>query len=148
MYSPYNFCAGHNSPMADTTHTPRVFFGPLVVQDHIRNGYLTTPTRFGDFPPVVESPYFLGVIPAVLPTTAKAHEAKLAKEEPQCGVSVQTWTPILIQASSDMDANFSDLHAQQSCKLLKQDHAWRPSTMPLTLSQRPETAAKFLRTEQ
>ncbi|MQL95476.1 hypothetical protein Taro_028146, partial [Colocasia esculenta] len=39
--------------------------------------------QFGDFPPVVESPYFLGVIPAVLPTIAKAHEAKQAKEEPQ-----------------------------------------------------------------
>ncbi|MQL76056.1 hypothetical protein Taro_008443 [Colocasia esculenta] len=33
---------------------------------------------------------------------------------------VQTWTPTLILASSDMDANFSGLHAQQSCKLLKQ----------------------------
>ncbi|MQL83159.1 hypothetical protein Taro_015654 [Colocasia esculenta] len=55
----------------------------LTLRDHIRNGYLTTPTRFGDFPPVVESPYFLSVIPAVLPTAAKAHEAKQAKEEPQ-----------------------------------------------------------------
>ncbi|MQL74930.1 hypothetical protein Taro_007296, partial [Colocasia esculenta] len=36
------------------------------------------------------------------------------------GVSVQEWTPTLIPASSDVDANFSDLHAQQSCKLLKQ----------------------------
>ncbi|MQL91482.1 hypothetical protein Taro_024093 [Colocasia esculenta] len=36
------------------------------------------------------------------------------------GVSVQTWTPTLILASSDVDANFSGLHAQQSCKLLKQ----------------------------
>ncbi|MQL98920.1 hypothetical protein Taro_031634 [Colocasia esculenta] len=39
------------------------------------------------------------------------------------GVSVQTWTPTLILASSDMDANFSDLHAQQSCKLMKQGMA-------------------------
>ncbi|MQL72727.1 hypothetical protein Taro_005064 [Colocasia esculenta] len=39
------------------------------------------------------------------------------------GVSVQTWTPTLILASSDVDANFSDLHAQQSCKLLKQGMA-------------------------
>ncbi|MQL70898.1 hypothetical protein Taro_003219, partial [Colocasia esculenta] len=74
---------GHNSAMAAATHTPGVFFGPLVVQDHIRNGYLTTPTRFGAFPPVVESPYFLGVILVVLPTAAKAHETKQAKEEPQ-----------------------------------------------------------------
>ncbi|MQM09945.1 hypothetical protein Taro_042829, partial [Colocasia esculenta] len=36
------------------------------------------------------------------------------------GVSIQTWTPTLILASSDMDANLSGLHAQQSCKLLKQ----------------------------
>ncbi|MQL76906.1 hypothetical protein Taro_009312 [Colocasia esculenta] len=36
------------------------------------------------------------------------------------GVSVQTWTPTLILASNDMDANLSGLHAQQSCKLLKQ----------------------------
>ncbi|MQL82086.1 hypothetical protein Taro_014553, partial [Colocasia esculenta] len=27
-------------------------------------------------------------------------------------------------------------------------HAWRPSAMPLTLSQRPETAAKFFWIEQ
>ncbi|MQL98987.1 hypothetical protein Taro_031707 [Colocasia esculenta] len=30
------------------------------------------------------------------------------------GVSVQTWTPTLTLASSDMDANLSSLHAQQS----------------------------------
>ncbi|MQL80071.1 hypothetical protein Taro_012522 [Colocasia esculenta] len=69
--------------MAVATHTPGVVFGPLVVHDHIRNDYLTTPTKFEDFPPVVESPYFLGVIPVVLPTTFKAHEASKAKEEPQ-----------------------------------------------------------------
>ncbi|MQL75945.1 hypothetical protein Taro_008315 [Colocasia esculenta] len=40
------------------------------------------------------------------------------------GVSVQTWTPTLIPASSDVDANLSDLHAQQSCKLLKQGGCW------------------------
>ncbi|MQL80504.1 hypothetical protein Taro_012953 [Colocasia esculenta] len=68
--------------MAALAHTPGVVFGPLVVQDHIRNGYLPTPTRFGAFPPVVESPYFLGVIPAVLPA-AKAHETNKTKEEPQ-----------------------------------------------------------------
>ncbi|MQL71429.1 hypothetical protein Taro_003756 [Colocasia esculenta] len=37
-----------------------------------------------------------------------------------CGA---TWTPTLTPASSDMDANFSGLHAQQSCKLLKQGMA-------------------------
>ncbi|MQL99546.1 hypothetical protein Taro_032273 [Colocasia esculenta] len=73
----------HNSVMEAAAHTPGVSFGPLVVQDHIRNDYLTTPTRFEDFPPVVESPYFLGVIPVVLPTAAKTYEAKQAQEEPQ-----------------------------------------------------------------
>ncbi|MQL82134.1 hypothetical protein Taro_014593 [Colocasia esculenta] len=36
------------------------------------------------------------------------------------GVSVQTWTATLIPASSDMDANFSDLHALQSQKIGEQ----------------------------
>ncbi|MQL94472.1 hypothetical protein Taro_027128 [Colocasia esculenta] len=74
---------GNGPAMATATHIPGVVFGPLVVQDHIRNGYLTTPTRFGAFPPVVESPYFLGVIPAVIPTVAKAQETSKTKEEPQ-----------------------------------------------------------------
>ncbi|MQL93289.1 hypothetical protein Taro_025935, partial [Colocasia esculenta] len=39
------------------------------------------------------------------------------------GVNVQTWTPSLTQASSDVDVNLSDLHAQQSCCLLKQGMA-------------------------
>ncbi|MQL72809.1 hypothetical protein Taro_005168 [Colocasia esculenta] len=39
------------------------------------------------------------------------------------GVNVQTWTPILTQASSDVDVNLSDLHAQQSCCLLRQGMA-------------------------
>ncbi|MQL84504.1 hypothetical protein Taro_017013 [Colocasia esculenta] len=38
-----------------------VRFGPLVVQDHARYGYLAVPTKFGSFPPVVEFPNFLGV---------------------------------------------------------------------------------------
>ncbi|MQL71181.1 hypothetical protein Taro_003495 [Colocasia esculenta] len=38
-----------------------VRFGPLVIQDHARYGYLAVPTRFGSFPPVVEFPNFLGV---------------------------------------------------------------------------------------
>ncbi|MQL85170.1 hypothetical protein Taro_017687 [Colocasia esculenta] len=48
------------------------------------------------------------------------------------GVSVQTWTPILIPASSDMDANFSDLHALQSQKMREQDFSSspRPSYSP------------------
>ncbi|MQL91361.1 hypothetical protein Taro_023970 [Colocasia esculenta] len=36
------------------------------------------------------------------------------------GVSVQTWTPILTPASSDMDVNFSDLHVLQSQKIREQ----------------------------
>ncbi|MQM09222.1 hypothetical protein Taro_042096 [Colocasia esculenta] len=39
------------------------------------------------------------------------------------GVSVQTWTPTLTPASSDMDANFSDLHALQSQKIREQGMA-------------------------
>ncbi|MQL96682.1 hypothetical protein Taro_029360 [Colocasia esculenta] len=39
------------------------------------------------------------------------------------GVSVQTWTPTLTSASSDLDANFSDLHALQSQKTREQGMA-------------------------
>ncbi|MQL86152.1 hypothetical protein Taro_018671 [Colocasia esculenta] len=39
------------------------------------------------------------------------------------GVNVQTGTPILTQAFGDVDVNLSDLHAQQSCCLLKQGMA-------------------------
>ncbi|MQM07585.1 hypothetical protein Taro_040423 [Colocasia esculenta] len=39
------------------------------------------------------------------------------------GVSVQTWTPTLTPTSSDMDANFSDLHALQSQKIREQGMA-------------------------
>ncbi|MQL68767.1 hypothetical protein Taro_001042 [Colocasia esculenta] len=38
-------------------------------------------------------------------------------------LGVQPWTPTLDPASSDLDANLSDLHAQQSCYLLKQGMA-------------------------
>ncbi|MQL94645.1 hypothetical protein Taro_027301 [Colocasia esculenta] len=38
-------------------------------------------------------------------------------------LTVQPWTPTLIPASRDLDVNFSGLHAQQSCKLLKQGMA-------------------------
>ena len=41
-----------------------VTYGPLVVNDHARFGYLATPIIFGDFPAVVGSPFFLGVVPA------------------------------------------------------------------------------------
>ncbi|MQM05784.1 hypothetical protein Taro_038598 [Colocasia esculenta] len=41
-----------------------VTYSPLIVASHARNGYLTTPLVFGDFPPVVGSPFFLGVVPA------------------------------------------------------------------------------------
>ncbi|MQL87878.1 hypothetical protein Taro_020429, partial [Colocasia esculenta] len=37
-----------------------VTYGPLVVNNHARFGYLATPIVFGDFPAVVGSPYFLG----------------------------------------------------------------------------------------
>ncbi|MQL80879.1 hypothetical protein Taro_013346 [Colocasia esculenta] len=41
-----------------------VTYGPLVVNNHARFGYLATPIVFGDFPVVVGSLYFLGVVPA------------------------------------------------------------------------------------
>ncbi|MQL76348.1 hypothetical protein Taro_008735 [Colocasia esculenta] len=40
-----------------------VTYGPLVVNNHAKFGYLATPIVFGDFPAVVGSPYFLGVVP-------------------------------------------------------------------------------------
>ncbi|MQM00290.1 hypothetical protein Taro_033017, partial [Colocasia esculenta] len=41
-----------------------VTYGPLVVNNHTRFGYLATPIVFGDFPAIVGSPYSLGVVPA------------------------------------------------------------------------------------
>ncbi|MQL73497.1 hypothetical protein Taro_005846 [Colocasia esculenta] len=41
-----------------------VTYGPLIVNNHARFGYLATPLVFGDFPAVVGSPFFLGVVPA------------------------------------------------------------------------------------
>ncbi|MQL84299.1 hypothetical protein Taro_016799, partial [Colocasia esculenta] len=41
-----------------------VTYGPLVVNNHARFGYLATPIVFRDFPAVVRSPFFLGVVPA------------------------------------------------------------------------------------
>ncbi|MQL75953.1 hypothetical protein Taro_008342 [Colocasia esculenta] len=41
-----------------------VTYGPLVVNNHARLGYLAIPIVFGDFPAVVGSPYSLGVVPA------------------------------------------------------------------------------------
>ncbi|MQM03314.1 hypothetical protein Taro_036095 [Colocasia esculenta] len=59
-----------------------VTYSPLVVACHAKCGYLTVPLVFGDFPVVVGSPYFLGVVPAVQATpravpkaTAVGHQA-------------------------------------------------------------------------
>ncbi|MQL97748.1 hypothetical protein Taro_030442 [Colocasia esculenta] len=52
-----------------------VTYGPLVVNNHARFGYLATPIVFGDFPAVVGSPYFLGVVPA-------RHEEDAAQKSP------------------------------------------------------------------
>ncbi|MQM19182.1 hypothetical protein Taro_052181 [Colocasia esculenta] len=41
-----------------------ITYGPLVVNNYARFGYLATPIVFGDFPAIVGSPYFLGVVPA------------------------------------------------------------------------------------
>ena len=54
-----------------------VTFGPLVVNSHAQNGYLTTPIQFGSFPPVVRSPFFLRIILITAKvTTTKAPKAK------------------------------------------------------------------------
>ncbi|MQM12195.1 hypothetical protein Taro_045110 [Colocasia esculenta] len=52
-----------------------VTYGPLVVASHAKCGYLTTPITFGDFPAVVGSPYFLGVVPAIQATPKAATKA-------------------------------------------------------------------------
>ncbi|MQM11528.1 hypothetical protein Taro_044437 [Colocasia esculenta] len=59
-----------------------VRFGPLVVQDHARHGYLVVPTRFGSFPPVVEFSNFLGVafVDILHPETKKEAEAEAEHE--------------------------------------------------------------------
>ncbi|MQM22937.1 hypothetical protein Taro_055996, partial [Colocasia esculenta] len=41
-----------------------VTYGPLVVNNHAKFGYLATPIVFGDFSPVIGSPFLLGVVPA------------------------------------------------------------------------------------
>ncbi|MQL76703.1 hypothetical protein Taro_009081 [Colocasia esculenta] len=48
-------------PFSTNILMAEVRFGPQLVRDHARNGYLAVPTRFGAFPPVVEFPNFLGV---------------------------------------------------------------------------------------
>ena len=61
-------------------------------------------------------------------------------------VSVQTWTPTLTPASSDLDANFSDLHALQSQKFQKQGNSpigelsptiWKPSCLTCVRGELP-----------
>ncbi|MQL99140.1 hypothetical protein Taro_031859 [Colocasia esculenta] len=52
-----------------------VTYGPMVVACHAKCGYLAVPLVFGDFPAVVGSPYFLGVVPAVQATPKAAPTA-------------------------------------------------------------------------
>ncbi|MQL92883.1 hypothetical protein Taro_025518 [Colocasia esculenta] len=82
-------------------------------------------------PPPVDYRVFMQGLVHAMQTQAHTQAALQAQLEAQAilastpgrlgGVSVQTWTPTLILASRDMDANLSGLHAQQSCKLLKQE---------------------------
>ena len=59
-----------------------VTFGPLVIHSHAVDGYLSTPVQFGSFPPVVRSPYFLGVVPiAAAAPPAKADKVKAAPKK-------------------------------------------------------------------
>ena len=64
-----------------------VVFGPLVARLHAE-GYLTTPTAFGSFPPVVETPYFLGVVLASTNGSPNDNRAKMAPQAPGLGVFV------------------------------------------------------------
>ncbi|MQL94183.1 hypothetical protein Taro_026837, partial [Colocasia esculenta] len=52
-----------------------VTYGPQVIACHAKCGYLAVPLVFGDFPAVVGSPYFLGVVPAVQATPKAASKA-------------------------------------------------------------------------
>ncbi|MQM16154.1 hypothetical protein Taro_049106, partial [Colocasia esculenta] len=63
-------------------HAAQRSFGPLVVQDHARHGYLAVPTRFGSFPPVVEFPNFLGVafVSILHPEAKKEDGAEVVRE--------------------------------------------------------------------
>ena len=69
-----------------------VTFGPLVVRSHAVDGYLTTPVQFGSFPPVVGSPYFLGVVPvAAAAPLAKTDKVKaVLKKASRVHFSVHT----------------------------------------------------------
>ncbi|MQL85878.1 hypothetical protein Taro_018410 [Colocasia esculenta] len=65
-----------SSPPATSSEAmAAVTYGPLVVGSHAKCGYLTVPLVFGDFPVVVGSPYFLGVVPAVQATPRAAPKA-------------------------------------------------------------------------
>ncbi|MQL73988.1 hypothetical protein Taro_006342 [Colocasia esculenta] len=62
-------------PASSSNLMATVTYGPLVVACHAKCGYLITPIVFGDFPTVVGSPYFLGVVPAVQATLKAAPKA-------------------------------------------------------------------------
>ncbi|MQL78637.1 hypothetical protein Taro_011069 [Colocasia esculenta] len=65
----------HPYLQAQVNSMAAITYGLLVVACHAKCGYLTTPIMFGDFPAMVGSPYFLGVIPAAQATSKAALKA-------------------------------------------------------------------------
>ncbi|MQM08359.1 hypothetical protein Taro_041218 [Colocasia esculenta] len=65
-----------------------VTYGPLVVANHARFRYLAIPIVFGNFPVVVGSPFFLGVVPGVedeVATSAFATTQRVWSSVPSTG---------------------------------------------------------------
>ncbi|MQM01334.1 hypothetical protein Taro_034086 [Colocasia esculenta] len=56
-----------------------VTYGPLIVNNHVRFGYLTTPIMFEDFPAIVGSPFFSGVISTVQDNAANKSTKKASR---------------------------------------------------------------------
>ena len=58
------------------------YFRPAGCRKPTVDGHLTTPIQFGPFPPMVESSYFLGVVPViVVGSPAKVNKTKVAPKK-------------------------------------------------------------------
>ncbi|MQM10668.1 hypothetical protein Taro_043563 [Colocasia esculenta] len=62
-------------PAAQACSMAAVTYGPQVIACHAKCGYLAVLLVFGDFPAMVGSPYFLGVVPTVQATPKAAPKA-------------------------------------------------------------------------
>ncbi|MQM06261.1 hypothetical protein Taro_039086, partial [Colocasia esculenta] len=74
-----------------------VTYGPLVINNHVRFGYLATPITFGDFPAIVGSPFFLGVVSAQQEEGA-AQELPFNKSIRPAGVAGMS-NPVLLSST-------------------------------------------------